>query len=287
MRLQRISTKAKVTTAMVPIAIVASAAACDPNVDYLAAGGGDATATDAPSAADLATDSRALDASGASSDALAVDAADGASACTPTAGADAIILTGLELNTSPSGEASYAYSFSDGVASTVCLSSTALCIAGQTAVARAPIVWGSGVGFSLNQGSSTQLNPYGVPTSADAIAYTLSNFPIQGARVTIDSGGAEYCSPLRSASGFATWNTFNTACWDGSGVTLSGPPQDATKIQFIVPAGSVAEPFDFCVESVSFISIPHPDASGDAALNSADASNDAALDSAFDNQGAD
>jgi hypothetical protein len=39
------------------------------------------------------------------------------------------------------------------------------------------------------------------------------------------------------------------------------------KIQFIVPAGTRAKPFDFCIESVSFMTLNSADASGDASLD--------------------
>lgn len=260
------------TAAAVPLAVALLAPACDPNVDYLAEGGRDASAV--PSEAQATLDSGAPDTSDANADALAVEAAVEAGACAPTVVANAIPLgAGQSLSQSPSGDPTYAYAFSDGVASTACLSPTALCAAGETAVEKLPTVWGAGVGFTLNQGSS-QANQYAVPMTADAIGYILSDFPTQGVRLTIDSDGTEYCSLLQGASGYATWQTFNTTCWDGTGASLSGPPQDATQIQFIMPAESAAEPFDFCVESVSFVTLSHPDAGDDAALDSSAGSTD-------------
>jgi hypothetical protein len=156
------------------------------------------------------------------------------------------------------GMGGYAYAYSDaakGGSSDACLVSTAFCGAGMTGV-QSTATWGAGIGVSLNQAMSTSAaspptNSYAVTGSG--ISYTLSNLPTQGARIIIDNGGMDYCAPLASAMGTATWADFNLTCWTPTPAgDLSGAPTTATHINFQVDAATAAAPFDFCVTAVSF-----------------------------------
>jgi hypothetical protein len=153
----------------------------------------------------------------------------------------------------------YAYAYQDTAGSTACLTTAALCSAGNTEAPSSMTVWGGGIGFSLNQAMATgaqspPVDPYAVPTADTGIAYALSNLPSQGARLIINDGATpvDYCAVLTAASGTIPWSSFNTACWNGSGTALSGAPQTATHVQFEVTANSSPAAFDFCVTAVSF-----------------------------------
>jgi hypothetical protein len=116
-------------------------------------------------------------------------------------------------------------------------------------------VWGAGIGVSLNQpmamsAVSPPVGPYAVTGSG--ITYALSNLPVQGMRLAIDEGGVDYCAPVSAASGTVKWASFNSKCWDNSGLTLAGAPKAATYVHFQVTAATAVAPFNFCVTSVSF-----------------------------------
>jgi hypothetical protein len=165
-------------------------------------------------------------------------------------------LTNAYLAGSVIGNGGYSYAYSDGTGSSACLATTAFCGAGMTAIATLTgTVWGAGIGASLNQPiAMTTANPpvgtYAVTGSG--ITYALSNLPVQGMRLSIDEGGLDYCAPLSAASGTVKWASFNTKCWDYSGVTLAGAPKAAKYIHFQVTAATAVAPFNFCVTSVSF-----------------------------------
>jgi hypothetical protein len=116
-------------------------------------------------------------------------------------------------------------------------------------------VWGAGIGASLNQAMATSVAspPVGqYAVTGSGISYSLSDLPAQGMRLAVDEGGTDYCAPLMSASGTVKWASFNTKCWNNSGMALAGAPKAATYIHFQVTAATAAAPFDFCVTAVSF-----------------------------------
>ena len=192
--------------------------------------------------------------------------ADGGPPCSATVASGAIALSSNYLAAGVVGKGGYAYAYDDGKASTACLASTALCAKGTTGVAdMAGTIWGAGLGVNLNQAVATSSASPSVGTfqaTGTGIAYKLSNLPPQGMRIVIDSGGTDYCVPIDAASGNVNWASFNTKCWDNSGMALSGPPAAATHLLFQVTADAAATPFDVCVTDVSFAttSAPPPDA---------------------------
>jgi hypothetical protein len=151
----------------------------------------------------------------------------------------------------------YAYAYGDGMGSTSCVASNALCMAGETAVVDPTgRVYGAGLGINLNQAMATgsaspPVNIYPVPTSATGIIYTLSALPYQGAHLIIDDNGTDYCSTLVASTGTVAWSKFNTKCWDNSGNPLTGPPP-ATHVELQVNAVATAMPFDLCVIAIAF-----------------------------------
>jgi hypothetical protein len=94
------------------------------------------------------------------------------------------------------------------------------------------------------------VNTYAVQGSG--ITYAVDNLPAQGLRLQIDNAGVQYCAVLKASSGTIGWSQFNSKCWDGTGVGLTGAPQAATLVNFGVPAGSASVPFQFCVTALSF-----------------------------------
>ena len=193
---------------------------------------------------------------------------DGGPPCTATVASGAITLTSNYLAAGTIGQGGYAYAYQDGMGSTACMSPTALCGKGSTAIADAAgTIWGAGIGINLNQAAATtSASPAvgSVQATGTGIAYKLSNLPPQGMRIVIDSGGTDYCVPIASASGTAYWASFNTKCWDNSGSALSGPPANATHVLFQVTADAAATPFDLCVTGASFATTtaPPPDSGG-------------------------
>jgi hypothetical protein len=170
----------------------------------------------------------------------------------------AIPLTSNFLASTVIGMGGYAYSYNDGT-STACIDATAFCGSGSTTVTDTMgKLWGAGIGFNLNQAMATgtaspPIQMYMVPATAKGITYGLSALPTQGARLQIDLGGTDYCTPLMAATGTVMWSSFNSKCWDNSGTALAGPPATATHILFQVTAVSAATPFDFCVTKIAFM----------------------------------
>jgi hypothetical protein len=165
-------------------------------------------------------------------------------------------LTSVYLAAGVVGDGGYAYAYGDHLGSSACIDATAFCGAGTTAVVTPTgTVWGAGVGVSLNQAMATSaasppVEPYAVTGSG--ISYSLSNLPVQGLRLAIDEAGQDYCAPLTAAGGKIEWASFNTKCWDHSGMALAGAPKTATYVHFQVPAATAMAAFDFCVTAVSF-----------------------------------
>ncbi len=199
----------------------------------------------------------------------AASAPDDAGPCQATAAAGAIALTGTYQSAVAMG--GYAYAYNDGppwgmcpTPSTICVDSTALCTAGVTSSQRGSdySCFGGGVGFNLNQvvstaGESPPALAYAIPSDSPGIAYILSapKLPSAGLEVVIDHAGLDFCAVLTTVSGRAAWSSFNSKCYDTppDGVPLAGPPDDATYINFQIGSPMcTTEPFDFCVNYVSF-----------------------------------
>jgi hypothetical protein len=136
-----------------------------------------------------------------------------------------------------------------------------LCALGNPLLANATApyaAFGGGIGFSLDQpmGAPTGL-PFKVPAASTGITYTVSSVPTNGLRIQIDHGGPtiEYCAPApATATATLVWSDFNTKCYDTppDGVALTGPPNDATQIEFQLVTTDTVGTGDFCVVAVSF-----------------------------------
>lgn len=181
---------------------------------------------------------------------------DSGAACQAPISGGAVALAANYLAGSVIGSGGYAYAYDDGNGSTICVDATALCAAGSTAVASGSTVWGAGLGVNLAQAQGSAADPTPSPGAFAAtgagIAYSLSSLPPQGARLGIDHSGADYCATLSAASGTVAWDSFNTACWDGSGTSLTAAPADATHVEVQIVADAATTPFAFCVDALSF-----------------------------------
>jgi hypothetical protein len=115
--------------------------------------------------------------------------------------------------------------------------------------------WGLGIGVNLNQpmGMGTTKMPFQL--TGTGVTVNVNSIPAcqmaAGMRVVVDQMGAtpEYCAALTPSvlGKEIPWASFNTACWDGSGTSLTAAPNsDALKVQFVT--GSTACDFkNFCI----------------------------------------
>ena len=88
------------------------------------------------------------------------------------------------------------------------------------------------------------------PTKA-GIQIEVANTGGSELRLQIDGAGSgPWCAPLTGSGGFVPWTSFNTMCWDGSGMAYNNEP--ITKISVLVPGKmDAAVAFDFCVNSLA------------------------------------
>jgi hypothetical protein len=229
--------------------------------------GGSSGGTSSGSSGGASSGSSGGASSGSSSGAIV----DSGPPCGATVTSGAIALTSNYLPATVIADGGYAYAYSDGT-STACIDSTNMCTQGMTTVANATgSLYGAGIGFNLNQAMSTStamtaINTY-TPTGV-GISYTVSSLPPQGLRLAIGdyvsaTQGTDYCAILSTTSGTVPWAAFNSKCYDNTGTFLSGPPVNPIHMEFQIPSGTVAEPFDFCVDSVAFATtLTQPDSGG-------------------------
>jgi hypothetical protein len=161
----------------------------------------------------------------------------------------------------------YAFGYSDsdppagkGTSTATLAADGSLCISGQVMALPANPTpadysndWGCGIGVNLDQamGMMTAKNPFTL--TGTGVTVNVNGVPsCTIARVVIDQNGATpaYCAPLTPGVEIP-WSKFNTACWDGSGTALTGPPSSqALKVQFVT--SMTACPFtNFCLTQVS------------------------------------
>jgi hypothetical protein len=170
------------------------------------------------------------------------------------------------------GMGGYSYVFSDSTGAdpcttsptTICIDSSAVCVAGTTGVSVAPYnCYGGGFGINVNQAiNSTTLGTYSVPTTSTGITYALSNVPTiasGGMRIEVVTGTAAasstntYCTPITAASGTVPWTSLAQSCYiTPPGVALTGPPTDLQQLEFAIYDGTTATAFNICVDSISF-----------------------------------
>jgi hypothetical protein len=189
-----------------------------------------------------------------------------------TSGGLALTMNFLAAPSNP-GTGGYAFSYQDTVGSIVCLDgcpasgavcSTApatseLCTHGNLLANPAPYsAFGGGIGFNLNQAmatSATGTTAMPFVTTGSGISYVVSSIPPNGLRLQIDHGGSTntYCANVTAPSGTIPWSGFALTCYNTPpGAALTGPPDDATQIEFQMVTTATAGTGDFCVTSVSF-----------------------------------
>jgi cellulose 1,4-beta-cellobiosidase len=112
------------------------------------------------------------------------------------------------------------------------------------------------VGLNLNQAQGMSPPTASITPMGTGLIVSVSNPGSSALRVQIQgpNGGTDpmdrWCAPLTGTGGMIPWSSFNTACWDGSGVAYASQPIVAALI--VVPGGSV-DPvnFDFCLNSLA------------------------------------
>ena len=144
-----------------------------------------------------------------------------------------------------------AFTATDGVTSTICISADSLCAAGQTPSYNSTANnWGADFGFSAT-------TPIPILSGA-GVSVTLSTLPtLQTIRVNVVVAGTIYCAAMTAASQTIAWTDFYTQCWNaGAGTSLgTAAPTTATSVYFVVNSSMVGGPFDFCVTSMSLVKI--------------------------------
>lgn len=117
------------------------------------------------------------------------------------------------------------------------------------------------VGINLNQSNAdvdSVLGTWTPPASSRGVAYQIYNRGASTLRLQLQAPGgdtnanARFCYEVAQGQGTATWSRFNTACWDDSGTSYDGrTPLEA--IMVLVPGGTSAVDYDFCIESLELI----------------------------------
>jgi hypothetical protein len=178
-------------------------------------------------------------------------------------------VTGGSLSFSPAtylpagtiGNGGYAYAYSDGTGggagtSTSCVDSSAFCGTVKTG-ATSSTTWGGGIGVELNQPVNSTAVTFAVVGFGIQYSLSMPAFPSAGMHIVIDHAGVDYCAILSGTAGTVPWSSLNTKCWNPTtGTTLTGPPQDATHVNFQVNAGAAPTTVSFCVTSLAFVCKP-------------------------------
>lgn len=113
--------------------------------------------------------------------------------------------------------------------------------------------WGCGIGVNVNQmmGMGTPKNAFTL--TGTGVTVNVSTVPsCTVARVVLDQSGATpaYCAALTPGVEIP-WSKFNTACWDGSGTALAGPPtSQSLKVQFVSSTMQACPFTNFCITDI-------------------------------------
>jgi len=153
----------------------------------------------------------------------------------------------------------YDFTFSDKIASSVCMLPNNLCGAG-TVGAQNPAggytVWGAGFGFSLST-LTTATTETPVQLAGTGVTVTVTSLPTNAdmrlqVKHYVGAVGTTYCAIMTTATQTIPWTSFNTMCWaPATGVALTGPP-NTSNFQFQASSRLTAGSFDFCVTALSF-----------------------------------
>jgi hypothetical protein len=159
----------------------------------------------------------------------------------------------------------YAFAYSDmndgGSSSASLATDGTLCVSGTSVGAMCAdsacfsSFWGAGMGVNVNQASGPSSPVASYPAAGStAITYALDSLP-PNTRLVVGDSKTDYCVVLNTASGTVPWSKFNSACWDGSGTSLSGTPASFTSVRFQVASDDVNggfSDFNFCVDRLAF-----------------------------------
>jgi hypothetical protein len=146
----------------------------------------------------------------------------------------------------------YVSSYTGGSGSSIELTygPTSFCASGTVGVNASYQSW-AGAGFNVNQ-SPTSEGGAAAPLAIDASEFTLTFSNPAGSPLEIqltDSSFRYWCYTLTDVASPAMipLSSFNSACWDGSGLAFT-PGTEIQAIQLIVPgSASSTTAFDFCL----------------------------------------
>ena len=145
----------------------------------------------------------------------------------------------------------YVSSYTGGSGSSIELAygATSFCAAGSVGVNSSYQSW-AGAGFNVDQSPSSEGGTAAsIPIDANELTLTFSNTAGSPLEIQlIDSSFRYWCYELTGVASPALipLSSFNSACWDGSGVSFS-PGTEIQAIQLIVPGSAASTtPFDFC-----------------------------------------
>jgi hypothetical protein len=164
------------------------------------------------------------------------------------------------------GDGGYAYTFTDSNSggtstATLSISSGSFCMSGN--VEQIQLLdsglydyaddWGCGMGVNLNQVPGNNSPARVLTPSGAGITVSTTTVPqCTQARVQVNNGGSIYCAALTPGIPIL-WTEFNTACWDGSGAKLQGPPSTPyVNISFVTNTTAACAFNDFCVTHITF-----------------------------------
>jgi hypothetical protein len=100
------------------------------------------------------------------------------------------------------------------------------------------------LGFELTDSGGVTPTKAGVLVDVKNNASSLLRFQVES-----PDGSTRWCAQLSGSGGFIPWTSFNTMCWDNTGVAYNREP--IAKAMFLVPGmTSAAVPFDFCVNKL-------------------------------------
>lgn len=150
----------------------------------------------------------------------------------------------------------FAFTYGDGAGTTVSPpdfanhpEGTQLCASGSVGAADTSIVL---LGLNLNQEKSSPVVGTITP-SGSGIAFAITNkggapllLQLQGPLGATDPND-RFCAKVNGSAGVVPFSSFNTKCWDGSGVAYARSPLRVAGV--LVPGDSSrVVPFDFCID---------------------------------------
>jgi hypothetical protein len=112
------------------------------------------------------------------------------------------------------------------------------------------------LGVNLNQEKLGNAAALSIMPTKNGLLVSVKNTGGSPLRVQVQgaNGGTDpnerWCAPLADSGGFIPWASFNTKCWDGSGMAYT--KQAIVAAMILVPGGETAPvTYDFCLNSLS------------------------------------